>query len=138
MTFEPPKPQPLVDPQLEPSTSRRRTLRSVMWVGLVLLACTPLAIVAGSPGLAGLFALTSVVVFVTTLVLQRGIERDPWRAKKPAELEDVVEIGDQLFDSPPHLGPPLPPAPLNLPIGPGRSGADAAEDLLRGDDHDAR
>lgn len=138
MTFDPQIQRPLVDPELEPAMSRRRTLRSVMWAGIALLALSPLAIIAGSVGLAGLLVVLSVVLLSTTLLLKRGIELDPWRARPDITVDSLPSFGEPTVEPPVDLGPPVEHAPLNLPIGPGRSGAEAAEDLLRGGDHDAR
>lgn len=119
--------EPLLEPVQGQGEQGRRTIKVLIGSGLLLLVLTPLALISGAPGLAGFLALMAVVTLGTALLLQRGMDRNPW------QQSEETGAGSPRAHT---LGPPHAEPHMNLPIGPGRVGAEAAEELLHEHDED--
>lgn len=127
MTPEPDELNPLIIPPTR--SDRRRILGLTTIGGLALLVLSPVALITISGKLAGLLAVLSIIAFAIAYVMQRGLESDPWRPKQQLLADTAVEP-EPLVD----LGLRDTPEPINLPIGPGRAGFEAVEQLL--EEHD--
>lgn len=89
------------------------------------MVLAPLTAKTMSVTLAGVLVLIAIIAFTVAYMMQRGLENDRWRIRKqPAPEANVAS--EPVVD----LGLRHAPAPINLPIGPGRAGFEAAEDLL--------
>lgn len=121
MTEEPVDLKPF--PGQRTPSDRRRTFTILSIAGIVLLGLTPLALVTVNRGLAGFLALLATISFAVAYLIQRGLQADRWRNEPEDQIENeplpVVDLG--LREE---------PAPIDLPIGPGRAAFDAVEELL--------
>lgn len=120
---------PLLDPPDAAPSERRRALKALFITGLFLLFLAPISLFTFSGTFAGFLGILAVVFLTTTYLFQRGLASDRWKGGgRPLDgdqhdKDPMLTIDLGLRDSPP---------PINLPIGPGRSGYDAVEDLLEG------
>jgi hypothetical protein len=103
----------------------------VLGIGALVLAV--LGLVAGSVLGAAVLVLVALVLLVTALVLERAVRRDPWR-RRPGRSEGHAVLPPARPVHDPAVHEPH----RRLPIGPGRAGASAAEELLEHPGHPHR